>query len=268
MKKLLLNGLLACLTISLCAGETSASDENFYREICRKAVENDYYFANFKDIQDYRQILEHLGKDHGYLYLEVIKQQTPEFLSQIELFKKNDLYGNPRKDDFTGIFPGIGTISSTTLRYLKVASDQKLAYGNSLNGMSIVEIGGGYGGQCLILSLICQFKDYTIIDLPEALALTKKYLEKHNVHNVIYKPMDETISDKNYDLVISNYAFSECSPEMRNKYVREVLSHSKRGYLTGFKGTLTEFLDDYSIPYEIWSENPCTGSTNVLVTWN
>ncbi len=253
-----------CVSISLVATETSASDVPSYRSICKLAAENDYYFSEFKNIQDYNNILEHLGKDHGQFCLDAIKQQTPDLIQRIETFKRNDWYGHPRQDSF----PEIGTISCTTLRYLKVASDIVLTYGSSLNNKSIVEIGGGYGGQCLILSLIYQFKDYTIIDLPEPLALTKRYLEKHNIHNVIYKAMDTKMADKNYDLVISNYGFVECSLEMREKYTREVLSYSKNGYITGPKYPAIEFLDEYAIPYEIWSENPCTGSTNVLVVWN
>jgi putative sugar O-methyltransferase len=262
-----MNKLFFLISLSLGAvlfGEpTSASDEESYRTVCQKAAEDETYFAQFKSIQAYRQILEHLGREHGQLYLDTIRQQTPEFLTMIEKFKANDYYGNPKVD----IFDKIGAISSTTLRYMKVASDLQLAYGSSLNQKSVVEIGGGYGGQCLILSFLYQFKDYTLVDLPEALALTKKYLEKHNIHNVIYKRFDETISGLDFDLVISNYAFCECSPEMRRKYVHEILSHSKRGYLTGFKPTTVEYLDEYNIPYEIWSENPCTGSTNVLVIW-
>jgi putative sugar O-methyltransferase len=261
MNKLLV--YLTCIGIPLFGAETSASDSESYRSICRKASEDEFYFAQFKNIHAYREILEHLGKEHGQMYLNLIKYQTPEFLEMIETFRKNDLYGTPK----TEVFEGIGTISSTTLRYMKVASDLKLLYGSSLNQKSIVEIGGGYGGQCLILSAIYNFENYTIVDLPEPLALTKKYLEKHNIHHVTYKRFDETI-DGEFDLVISNYAFSECSSEMRKKYTEEILSHSKRGYLTGYKPTLVEYMDDFHIPYEIWSENPCTNPGNIFVTWN
>ena len=262
MKKNLIYLIPLCLGATLFGESSSASDEDSYRNICRLASQDESYFAQFKNIQAYRQILEHLGKDHGQLYLDVVRQQTPEFLGMIEVFRRNDLYGSPRTD----VFDKVGAFSSTTLRYMKVASDLKLAYGSSLNQKSIVEIGGGYGGQCLILSAIYQFENYTIVDLPEALALTKKYLEKHNIYNVTYKSFEDTV-DADFDMVISNYAYSECSPEMRKKYMEEILSHSKKGYLTGFKPTVVEYMDDYHIPYEIWSENPCTGSTNVLVVW-
>ncbi len=243
---------------------TSAADTNEYRDVCKEAVRDENAFAHFKRLHEYTRILEHLGTDTGIPYLKIIKQQTPEFIAAIERFKVNDRIGDPRTD----VYPEIGTISTTTLRYMKVASDLKVLF-QSLNGKSIVEIGGGYGGQCLILSLVNRFKSYTIVDLPEPLELTRKYLERHHVSNVTYKTFDEAITDGSFDLVISNYAYSECVPEMRKKYVEEILSRSKRGYITGngFAEELTEYLRPYGILCEQFTETPLTCPDNVLVLW-
>ncbi len=249
---------------TLIGWETGNPEEVGYRAVCKKAAEDELYFAQFKTDLAYRPILEHVSKQQGQEYLDIIRQQSPEFLEIIEAFRKNDLYGSPLREHFEGV----GAFSPTTLRYMKVASDLNLAYGSSLNQKSIVEIGAGYGGQCLILSAIYQFKNYTIVDLPEALALTKKYLEKHNIHNVTYKSMDDSISERDFDLVISNFAYSELSARMRKKYMDEILGCSKRGYITGFKPTIVEYMDDYNIQYETHPENPCTHPTNALVVWD
>ena len=38
----------------------------------------------------------------------------------------------------------------------------------------IVEVGGGYGGLCRVLSKVCEFDEYILIDLPEVSAFTEK----------------------------------------------------------------------------------------------
>ena len=251
--------------------QTSSSDSELYRRACQKAAEDDLFFSQFKQCPDYRQILEHLGREIGELLLERIKQQTPEFLSYVDEFRKNDFLGTPTTD----YFDGIGMLSSTTLRYIKVASDLKVFFG-SLDNKSIVEIGGGYGGQCLILSKLCKFKSYTIVDLPEATALQKKYLERNNVGNVFFKsiePHDATVlDDNNVDLVISNYAYDELTPEIRKQYLREIISYSKMGYMTGNRDNLAqhkvaEYLQKDGPICEEWAERPLTHAPNAILIW-
>ena len=246
--------------------KTSASDEFLYRNTCQRAADEDSLFTNFKRDPGYIGVLEHLGKCTGIPYLKIIKDQTPELLQQIEVFRQNDTLGNPRRD----FYEDIGLISTTTIRYIKVASDLITLF-DSLDGKSIVEIGGGYGGQCFILSQLFKFEKYTIIDLPEALALTKKYLDKHGVTNVEFIPFDQSVKDQAFDLVISNYAFNECKPEMQRKYMREILANSSAGYITGggggFPHSTMDFLSSKHISYELLEEKPLTSPQNVILIW-
>jgi putative sugar O-methyltransferase len=269
MRKMKIKNVLNYL-FSLCLievlhswGADEALERN-YRSACQKAIEEECYFAQFKSDPDYRQILEHVEERYGQAYLNIIREQSPEFLENIDSFKKNDLFGGPMK----AFYRGIGPVSPTTLRYLKIASDLKKAYGTSLNQKSIVEIGGGYGGQCLILTTIYDFKNYTIVDIPEPLALTKKYLEKHGIYNVTYKNIEDSFLEEDFDLVISNYAYSELNSKMRKKYADEIINRSKRGYFTGFLPTVVEYFDGYAAHYKVQPENPSTHSTNVNVTWD
>ena len=55
----------------------------------------------------------------------------------------------------------------------------------------IVEVGGGYGGLCKVLSTVCEFDEYILIDLPEVSALQRKYIDqfpdiKDKVKNVFH----------------------------------------------------------------------------------
>ena len=47
-------------------------------------------------------------------------------------------------------YPDVGTMSPTTIRYIKNVSDIINAFGTGMK--SIVEVGGGYGGLCKVMS--------------------------------------------------------------------------------------------------------------------
>ena len=74
--------------------------------------------------------------------------------------------------------------------------------------MHIIEMGSRDGRQCKILADLTGFASYTIIDLPENLALAKKYLSSFSMQNVHFIENKNLSQIGSYDLVIS-HAFSE-----------------------------------------------------------
>src|SRR5438876_1073823 len=82
-------------------------------------------------------------------------------------FRRNDNCGSPRTHDFGG---DIGPMAPTTLRYIKILSDLETWFG-SLGGKRVVEIGGGYGGQCAVIKTRFRVSSYTLIDLQPVLSL-------------------------------------------------------------------------------------------------
>lgn len=98
-------------------------------------------------------------------YLQHISLYGPEIIEKIRAHKSNDLVGQPIKYDY----PGAGEISPTTLRYLKVATELKLFFGDEIE--KIVEIGVGYGVQLLVLGNIVSVDKYTLVDLDPVLNL-------------------------------------------------------------------------------------------------
>jgi hypothetical protein len=59
--------------------------------------------------------------------------------------------------------------------------------------------------------------------------LAKKYLNDENLN---YYTINELNPSFKYDLVISNYAFTECDRETQFKYIDLVLNNSTNGYIT------------------------------------
>lgn len=251
----------------------SVSDDGSYIVSVKEAVSNYDSFVKFKTDPRYTAILEHVSVQQGAEYLEVIKTDSPDLLIKINDFKENDLVGGAAVINYEQV----GLVSPSTLRYLKVSSDLKKFFGNHVM-THISEIGVGYGGQFLINDKIFRFDEYHLFDLLPVLDLTSKYLESFVINNSYRTFLLNQHSGKNeYDLVISNYAFSELPSKLQIKYIEKVLSKSKRGYLTMNSGlpnsafqydklSITE-LEKYLPKFQIVSENPLTHPGNYIIVW-
>ena len=127
-----------------------------------------------------------------------------------------------------------------------------------------------------------RINSYSMFDLVPVLELVRKYLSSFGnnqvkLNKVIFEDLRE-LPNKNWDLVISNYAFSELPKSLQLDYVEKVLTRSKRGYLimnsgksniSGFsKGKLTlKELEDLLPGVEILEEVPNTGPDNYVLVW-
>ena len=185
--------------------------------------------------------------------------------ARLEKFKVNDKYGLPTIVDYA-----FGSISPSTLRYIKILSD--LSQFN-LEDIDIVEIGGGYGGQYTVLRQYAKPKSYTFVDLPEVLKLQKKYIEKNNLDDIELHFYDsDNLPSCTCDLVISNYAISECDTEIQDIYISKIIKNSKRGYMihNKFRGyDIDTFIDLSTKKVQITDEKPQTNlhGKNSLLTW-
>lgn len=247
---------------------TSLSHNQAYPQVCIRAA-NDYkVFNHFRRNPIYNEILEHVSEKQGHDYLRLFSAD-PDILKAIDAFKRNDEYGNPRMF----AYPGVGVVSPSTLRYIKVLADLKKHFG-TLNNLRIAEIGVGYGGQCRILNAYFKPAAYTLVDIQPALALAQRFLDNFIIHSVLdYKTMNE-LSVANYDLVISNYAFTELPRSIQDVYLQKVVRGSTRGYITYNEINPSEF-NSYKadellamLPGSVkFEEQPLTHPKNCVIVW-
>lgn len=220
---------------------TSPTDTKHYRSFCLMASRDDEIFRCFKKFPQVIHVFDHLTEFQGVLQLNFIIENYPDLLEFFPLFQKNDSVGDPK----TYSYEPFGDFSPTTLRYIKIAGELGQYFGD-LNNLRVIEIGVGCGGQCKILSDLYSFKEYILVDLPEVLELAKRYLQELGVNNVVYLKPDEIPAEGTYDLVISNYSFSECYREIQKDYMERVLALSKRGYMICNYDDNSESADHYS----------------------
>jgi len=199
-----------------------------YLEACEQAVKDDNSFKNFKRNPNYTSIAEHCPEKLALLYYNKLKDEDSSLLQYLEILKEKEKQGNPSIMDVNPF------VSTSTIRYLKVADDIRLLFGNTKN-FDIIEIGGAYGGQATVIDTTMGFKSYIDIDLAWPAKLAKKYCSLNNIQNFnSFSPskINEKIINDKYDLAISNYAFSECEEETQDFYINEIFSKCERGYIT------------------------------------
>jgi hypothetical protein len=263
-------------------GNLSASDDGFYPEVALKAALNSNDFNCFRQNKHYRRILEHTSLDQAHAYFDKIRSIDESELQILD--KLTDTFsgfGSPVLDYFK---PLGKRIPLSLIRYFKIGIDIKTHLVNNLENfqsksLKIVEIGCGYGGQALVLSELLNISDYTFVDLWQVNLLITRVMEldcpvfQYSTHtlNTIKPP------SINYDIVVSNYAFSELSVNLQNKAIANILQYSTLGYmimnngLDGNYGTITNYSQDQLskrieklmfIP-----EEPKTGPSNYIAIW-
>ncbi len=268
-KKIKIKFLGSYATIEL---NRSDSDNGNYLRAVKKIVKDQRKIGNFKRNSDYRDILEHVSYELGSEYLKILENRNDLVFQNLKKLEINDLVGRPIQYSY-----GSYTLSPTTLRYGKVASDLAMYFGK-LDDFDVVEIGAGYGGQSLILDSFFRINSFTLIDLRDVLNLVEKYLDQHNLSSqYLTKTLNQMSKSSKFDLVISNYAFSELPRDLQLRYIEKILGNSSRGYLTMNSGldfsarshnklSLND-LKNLLPKFEVVEENPLSSPDNYLIVW-
>lgn len=187
-------------------------DNNQYRSACENAD-----LRTFKQDPSYAAIV---GNDtRGYNTTKAFYEEV----KHMPYCSDNDILGNPVLHEIDG-----KKVSCGTLRYMKVKKDLERWKFNS-----VVEIGGGYGGQRLILRDV---ENYGIVDIDEALDLAVDYLHHDRIEVFTFFMPDYLVKDYSdrlkSDLCLSDYALCEFDEELMDFYIEKVVKNCKYGYFT------------------------------------
>lgn len=243
-------------------------DKQEYADFCLAAANDENLFKNFKQNPKYTKILEHVSPALGQQYYDLLTDRIKELIPTAH--RVNDICNPILMETPEGL------VSPTTLRYLKVIQD---LYQTDWKVSTIVEIGGGYGGLAKIMQEFHPFNyseeedNYVIYDLAGPAALQNKYVydgRSFEARNF------QDIKDEKFDLVISNYAFSELDREIQDIYLEKVILPAKHGYLTYNPGALWEYtytelfeiLKDKN--FKIRADHPMVENgypQNKIITW-
>lgn len=255
---------------------TLKTEEYSHVSTCLNAVNDDESFKSFKKDRNFTNILEHTSESFGHDYIKLIIEEFNDLINLIDWdkVKENDKLGGATLVNFSELSSVVDLVdynfSPSTIGYLyKGLSILKFASTKNKKSISILEIGGGYGGQCKLVKDLAplfniEIENYGLIDLKAVSDLQKKYLTTLNYKNISFYKYEELKDfhefDK-YDLLVSIYALGEFDIEVQNFYVDNVLKNIKDFYLIWN----TEKIHERFLNFNIVSENPKTGKYNTLI---
>jgi hypothetical protein len=212
-------------------------EKDSYKDACLRLSKD---LTNFK--QD-KQYIPFVGNDIRPLPTV----EAFDKVVKLPYVSKNDVIGNPILHNGK---------SAATLRFAKVVQDIKGNY------KKVIEIGGGYGGQCLVMKELVDV-DYTIIDIPEALELSKAYLKANNVDCSFMS--SQAVKPSQCDLLISDYCISELDQAGIDFYLDHI--KFKIGYFTlnaRFDNVINRLKQEYRVVVD--DEIPATSRhKNIIV---
>ena len=252
----------------------SDSDSTPYTNFVASTILSKKKLNKFRTDYRYRLILEHVDFKLGYKYQRLLTPDTFDFYRiNPNLFNLSKV-GSPR----TFYYPKLGWISPTIIRYLYVNQRIRELFGEA-GIQKIAEIGIGFGGQFAITSTSLNLKEFSLYDLPVVLDLAEKTLDKAGLlPRTFTKKSINPVESENFDLVISNYAFSELPRDIQSDYIFKMLGKSRCGYITMNSGrsdvsgrsagkmSLAEIIELLP-PCEILEEDPKTGPDNYIIVW-
>jgi len=251
----------------------SDSENLEYAHYVSEVVQDKDKLKKFRRPYKYRQILEHVNWVNGERYLD---RYFTLGGSKEDLMKLSaeDWVGKPRKY----FYPGYGWLSTTQIRYLAVREEMRGIF-NFEEIETIGEIGCGFGGQFLSLSHLETIKTYSFYDLIDVQRIIQYYLSNFAFSTKTLFPEVSKIEAKKFDLVISNYAFSELPRIIQLEYVEKILSNSVRGYMIMNSGLNNETRRNNGklslseiralMPWiNTLAEVPLTGPDNYVIYWD
>jgi putative sugar O-methyltransferase len=205
-----------------------------YINFCKNSVNDGMVYDGFRSSPDFTNVIVSGDEWQGIAYVDKIIKEYRYVLKNIEKLRKNDSIGHPKMYNFENI----GMFSPLTLRHINSYCEIKKEFGGFEN-KNIIEIGSSYGGLCNIINILSnnEYKTYTLVDIPEVLEFSKKFLKDLNID--MTKLYFMTMSDveynfennKNYDLLISEFTISEMNSEMVSFYFNNVTQYCKNAYL-------------------------------------
>ena len=246
-----------------------------YADFALKAALNSKEFSIFRRHHDYIRMLEHAVKKEGEDCFDIIHHKYKLSIDDInKAIEPLEKIGNPKLHYISGLRR---RVPCSALVYLKIALDLKKLKGENFG--HVVEIGCGYGGQAIILDKIGEIKSYTFLDLWEVNLLIKRFIENSEFSAKYTISTIRNYDGRNsWDLVISNYAFSELSINLQKTYFNQIIANADCGYMIMNTGKDEESSKDIHLSKKYLMKNivgcvcseeiPTTSSKNYLLSWD
>ena len=224
-------------------------DYETYSNECKRAVEDDDVFENFKNNKKINYMIEevHSPEVREYFaknFIKVLITKYEHILKNLpwNQYMENDILGGPFlvQTDELNKYTETVSFSHTTLRYILYSLYLYDFVSSKFDKkeISIVEVGSGYGGQCkILLDTFNHFGitvKYTLIDLLEVNNLSKKYLKiicPRGEYKCISAGQYKTKKEDRYDLFFSCFSLGEMDKVYQDDYIDNLVNTCTSAYI-------------------------------------
>jgi hypothetical protein len=211
-----------------------------------------------------RGILEHVSLPLGAQFLARIAEEYPDVMPIVaDVCGVNDSVGDTHRFDF-----GVGRpVGPTSIRYVFHACE---VLSRASRTVKIVEVGCGYGGLALIMSLLAPhfgitIENYCLYDLPQPQLLQKKFI------SVTAPQLPIQFGDGDFGaklegagwVLVSAYGIGEFPPEIADRYLANIVPKTSGGFLVWNTPRNSAELP----PHTSEVEAPQTGVCNRVLKW-
>lgn len=219
-----------------------------FREICSQTTDSNV--LEFRRNPYIRSMVDNVTPQFGIDYYYAILKSYVDVCKHVDWNAVERLMsiGNPIDKQNYMFCDNRYVFSPKALCYIKFTFDilAHVRDHTQLKEMNVVEIGGGYGCQAVLMYEMAKhfgitIKSYTIVDLPEVNILQRAFVKAcasasgpnelavRCVSPEEYVVQSNTLAE-NPDLVISNYALGEFNRYWQNYYVEHIVSKVNHGY--------------------------------------
>lgn len=169
--------------------------EKEYREVIQKFLDDDTSFVKFKRNPLYSDIIGAPRLGQGVVFWRQIRN-VPEIYEKLSEYQRTDAIGGAWTYTFDN-----HKMSLNLLRHMNTLIRLTKEF-NSLDNLSIQEVGCGWGGLAHCILTRFKPKSYNVVDLTEAMLLAKKHSQWLG-HRIEMGPIESP------DLAIAEYSITE-----------------------------------------------------------
>ena len=199
-------------------------------------IKDPVLFKKFRTLQSlHESVSGNNWNNRAMTYMKYMSENNPRLiLDNLEKIQDSDRIGSPILFNFSIGGQNV-TLSDSAVHPLYLITKVQERFGPLPNDMNIIEIGCGFGINTKIFHDIIGYKNYHHIDVPEMLELQRQYLEASDVNDIVYVNPYTDLDNifPHYNFFISDFAYTEFSPELKHLYFESVIKRCDRGIMLG-----------------------------------
>lgn len=201
-----------------------------YYLLCQQAAQSESAYRALRENALHQKVVEPFSATEGYS-LQIEREALFPKVLYTQLSALDKTIKPPAHHAASKGLRHKPPLSPLALRHGQIAIELEREFG-ALQDLRILHIGAGFGQLAAHLAKTLGCHSYTLLDVPECIALQQKFLASIGVHHITYLTPSQLNLLGEYDLVICTFAFTEWGDAHLRDMLLPYLSKIPKGYIT------------------------------------